>query len=203
MTNEDQAITSRITPIETRSTSQKELSKMKDKLLSLDKLILKKAADFRRRIFQLLPLILEDIDFLRSELREIVGTDRKIDQITPMLAAYYALTHDDIGHTKCDPIELMAFVQKHVNTLFESEEQPMNDEDHVITRILSHIEHTITKDNVAGLILTTTSESLKDIEGLRKHADKTLRQIGITIKYGPQDGLIQKNMHRCQLRKNP
>ena len=195
MIGEDQAISSRITPIEIIPMSQQTKIKNKDRLLSLDKLLENKAASYRRRIFQNITYILEDIQFLKNELRESVGNDRRIDQLSPMLAAFYALTHDEIGDMKRDPIELMSFVRRHLDAIVDNEYEQVNDEDTVIEQILSHIPTDITKDSIAVLIADATEDNPQDVQGYRNRADLLLQKLGIRLifpesSYSPTEILI-------------
>lgn len=185
MPNEDQAITSRITPIEIKPVSTKKRQENKDRLLQLDKLMARKAAAFRRRIFRHISQILEDIEFLKNELRERVGNDRRIDQLAPMLATFYALTHDDVGDAKRDPMDLIAFAAKHITHMMSAIEDQPNDEDIVVERILSHIHTDITRDSVAMLIEEATADDPGDAHGQRLRAEHTLEKMGIRIIYGP------------------
>ena len=86
---------------------------------------------FRRRTFRALPQILADIEYLRSELLGVVGDQRQVDQLAPLLAsAWSALSADPIS---CDGGK--AFVAELTAEAAKVQTGTVADE----TRVLHHI----------------------------------------------------------------
>lgn len=99
-----------------------------------------------------------------------------------MLAAFYALTHDEIGHAKRDPMDLMAFVHKHITEIQQNTEEIESDEDTVIEGILSHIEMQLNINSVAQLIDQAVTNAGVETG---KSAHLTLQKIGLHIAFSP------------------
>lgn len=87
---------------------------------------------YRRRTFRALPRILKDIDFLRDNLPNIIGDQRKADVFAPVLSAAWAAMSDESINT-AQGIEWFSGLLDDVL----SDETP-EDEDRVIEHLMSY-----------------------------------------------------------------
>ena len=145
---------------------------------------------FRRRIFNKLPDIINDLKILTDELTEKTGDRRRADMYAPFFASVWNLI-SDTPYSISDKADISVFGNAFDLLCVPVETE--KDEDLVVSEIFSHFDHT-EKETISEMLMRFI-ENPDD----RVHQDKILQRYGILLDIRSKKLYIQHN--NTQLRK--